>query len=152
LTWISFGTGTLAAALILLGQIGWSMVMIVLALILDGLDGMVARRYKLVSRQGETLDNILDPVIEITLFLAIAVSGYGSIKLAVLASLAVILIRLLRKRAGFDPGFKRVVLIFGYFTNFNLALQIIFVMNLVGYIIQMLIVDYRYQIVLDKKS
>ena len=66
--------------------------------------------------------------------------------------MAVVLVRILRKKAKFDPWFKRMVLVFGFFTSFDLALTIIFGANLLGFAVQMLIIDYRYQRLLDSRN
>ena len=69
LTWLSFLIANGAVISIVLGRVGMGMTLLTLAMVLDGLDGMVARNFGLESDKGEWLAAILDTVNEIFLFL-----------------------------------------------------------------------------------
>ena len=146
----SFCLGTGAVVAIFGGQVGIALLFLVFTMLVDGLDGTIAREYAFQSKNGKWLDMGLDAVNEIMLFFALAFTGYAEFKTAVLASFAVVLIRTIRDTSGFDTGLKRVVLFFGYFTSFELALQIIFFANIAGFAIGTVITDYKYQKNIDK--
>lgn len=142
---LSFCLGTGAVVAIFGGQVGIALLFLAFTMLVDGLDGAIAREYNLISKNGRWFDMGLDAINEIMLFFALAFTGYVEMKFAFLASFAVILIRTIRDKSGFDPGVKRVALFLGYFTSFELALQIIFFANIAGFAIGTVITDYRYQ-------
>ena len=102
--------------------------------------------FKLESKLGEKLEFIFDTTNEAMWFLALAFIGLASFKIAILAIVAVVLSRVFRRQTKFDPGFKRTILLVGYFlNNFELALQIIFLVNLIAFVANLLILDHRHQ-------
>ena len=150
----SFLLGVLSAIFIVFGKIYLGLIFIILSLMLDGLDGPIARAYenKYDLKFGEKLDIILDRSSETLIILALAQVGYADVKLSLLALVAIFLMTSLKSKSNFDPGFKRTVLLLGPFIGFNLALSIIFFVNLLGYIISMLIIDLKAQIIIDSKK
>ena len=152
LSLISFIVGSAAVILVLFQKVEIALVILLISLIFDGLDGIVARLYNLESNRGEKLELFFDRTNEVMIFLALVAKGYIELRLAILAILAILLMTTLRKRAKFDPGFKRSILFPGYFVGFALAFKVIFWVNLLGFIINMLILDYSRQRKLDAKS
>lgn len=153
LSFLSFLIGSLSVFFIILEKLEFAFLFLLLALIFDALDGAVARYFKLESKLGERLELIFDRINEAMLFFAIAYIGLASFKIASLALLAILLMTSLRHQSKFDPGFKRIMLFFGYlFSNLQIALEIIFIINLLGFIINLLIIDCQNQIKLDAKN
>lgn len=146
----SFVIGSFSVVAVLFQKIEIALGFLLISLIFDGLDGVVARLYNLESKTGERLELVFDRANEAMLFLALAATGYAELRLAILAIIAILLMTTLRDRTKFDPGFKRTILFLGYFVGFTLALKVIFWVNLVGFIINMLILDYSRQKLLDK--
>lgn len=142
---IAFCLGTGAVIAILAGQVGAALWILLLTMCIDGLDGAIAREYNLASKKGKWVDMGLDTANEIMLFFALAFMGYVEVTSAALASIAVILIRIIRDKSGFDPGLKRAILFLGYFTSFEFALQIIFFANIASFAIGTVIADYALQ-------
>lgn len=143
---ISFIVGTISVAFVLLQKIEMALFLLLIALIFDGLDGALARYAKLESKLGEKLELIFDRANEAMWFLALAVVNLTSFRIAILAIVAILLMSALRSKSNFDPGFKRTILFIGYFlNNFQLALEVIFLVNLSGFVASALILDYKYQ-------
>jgi phosphatidylserine synthase len=124
----------------------------VLSQFLDGLDGTIARKFGLQTPLGEQLEIVCDRGVECFMFLALAYSGRVGYNEAVLAFIAILLLTSLVKRSGVDLGFKRVVLYIGYFIGFPLAVQLAFWVNLGGFVLSMLVIDYRVQKEDDRKA
>lgn len=149
----SFFTSTIAVVFILLKNVELALLLVFLALILDGLDGALARYFKLESRLGEKLELIFDRINEAMLFLALTWIGLVEFKTAILAIIAILLMSSLRDKAKFDPGCKRIMLFLGYIiNNFEIALTFIFYINLTGFVMNTLIIEYRRQQEIDSKS
>jgi phosphatidylglycerophosphate synthase len=153
ITILSFCIGSVAPFLILFNHLGIALIVLLFALIFDGLDGAMARFLRQESKHGEKLDLIFDRTNEAMLFFALAYKGYTSVTISLLAFSAIILLSSVKERSKLDPGCKRVMLFVGYFFgNFELALAITFVANLAGFVVGLLILDYRYQKDTDFKS
>lgn len=147
---LSFLTGSLAVIFIFFKEIEIALVVLLLALIFDILDGALARYFKLESKLGKNLELIFDRTNETMLFLALAYIGLTDFKIAVLAIIAILLMTAVRDRSQFDPGLKRIMLFAGYFlNNFQIALTIVFFANLLGFIISLLLIDYQKQMKID---
>ncbi len=114
-----------------------------LSLLFDGIDGVIARMFGLASLRGELTDTFFDRSGELLIFVALVISGYASLKAAALAYFAILLVTSLRKRARFDPGFKRWTLFLAPFLGFGFVFSLIFFINLLGFMAQLLIIDFR---------
>jgi len=150
---VSFIIGTISVIFVLLQKIEIALILLFITLIFDCIDGALARYAKLESKLGEKLELVFDRTNEAMWFLALAAVNLVSFKIAILAIAAILLMSALRKKSNFDPGFKRTILFIGYFiNNFQLALKVIFLVNLFGFVVNMLILDYKYQKQADIKK
>lgn len=152
ISFMGFVAGMLAAGAIALDEIGIGIALMVLSQFLDGLDGTIARKFGLQTPLGEHLEIVFDRGVECFMFLALAYSGKVGYTEAVLAFIAILLLTSLVKRSGVDLGFKRVVLYIGYFIGFPLAVELAFWVNLGGFVLSMLVIDYRVQREDDRKA
>jgi phosphatidylglycerophosphate synthase len=144
-TWAAFGVSAIAAALFATGQVVPALVLMAIGQILDALDGGIARQFGLVSAAGHRLDTWLDRASEIAIFLGCAVGGLVSFRLAVLASVAVLLLTTIVDRSKLDPGVKRFALYFGIWVPYPIIFSIIFIVNLAAYVVGLLVIDCRFQ-------
>jgi len=144
-TWTAFGVSALAAGVFATGRVVPALVLMGIGQVLDALDGGIARQFGLVSAAGHRLDTRLDRASEIVIFLGCAVGGLVSFRLAVLASVAVLLLTTIVDRSKLDPGMKRFALYFGIWVPYPIIFSIIFVVNLAAYVVGMLVIDCRFQ-------
>jgi phosphatidylglycerophosphate synthase len=156
---LGFVIGTVAAVLLASGLILQGLIVLAFSQIVDGLDGGVARRYNLGSKQGEQLDMIYDRLNELCVFLALAYAGEITFLIAILAFVAILLVTILEPYSKFDPGFKRFMLYFGYLAGvifqihgFMLALNVVFFANLATFMVGTIMVDYRLQQEIDGQA
>ncbi len=154
---IGLALGLLAALLAATGHIGAAMVVLAVSQLVDGLDGGVARRYGLQSERGRLIEAVVDRTCEIAFFLALAAAGLATLKIAALACIAVLLVTLGERASGFDPGFKRFMMYFGYalyawagVPGFEIALSVVFFANLAGFAVGTVLADYRFQGEIDE--
>lgn len=145
ISFLGFAVGMLATGFIALDMIMIGMVLMFVSQFLDGLDGTMARRFNLQTPLGENLEVVFDRGVEFFMFLALAYAGKVRYEEALLAFTAIMLLTSLVKRSGVDLGFKRVVLYLGYVIGFPLAVQLAFIVNLVGFVVSMLVIDYKAQ-------
>jgi len=153
---IGLALGLAAAAAVVAGSLGTSMILLAVSQIVDGLDGGVARRYTLQSKGGKLIEAVVDRSCEIAFFLALVFAGLASLKIALLAAGAILLVSAVEPYSGFDPGFKRFMMYFGYalyagfgLEGFEIALQVVFFANLAGFAAGTVMADYRFQARID---
>ena len=144
-TWAAFWASLAAAALFATGQTPAALGVMALGQVLDGIDGGMAREFGLVSQAGHRLDTRLDRASEIVIFFGCALGGLVSLKLAVLAAVAVLLLTTIVDRSRLDPGVKRFALYFGLWLPYSLIFSLIFLVNLAAYVVGLLLIDFQFQ-------
>ena len=154
-----FLVGMAAAGLTAAGYIHWGIITLAISQIADGVDGGVARRYNLESKQGRLLEVVYDRLNELAILLALAFAGYATLMLAGLAFLTILLSTAVEPYSHFDPGFKRFIIYFGYTATmlfhvpgFQIALGVIFLANLSAFAAGTVIADYRLQAEIDRQA
>ncbi len=156
---LGFLIGMSAAVLVAKGKLLSGLVMLAVSQLVDGLDGGVARKYHLQSPKGQMLEVVYDRLNELAIFLALAFIGLVSYLMTILAFVAILLVTIVEPMSKFDPGFKRFMIYFGYLLTiifhiggFEIAMQVIFFANLIGFIVGTILVDYRLQAEIDRQA
>ncbi len=149
-TWISLVPGVAAAVAIGLGHVGIGLVLMAVGQILDAFDGAMARTYNLSTPEGARLDTMVDRLAEVAIFLGFWAGGFVSLRLVICALLAIGLLTTVVDRAGFDPGAKRMALYFGHWVSYPTLFTVIFAVNLTAYVIDLLVIDCKFQLLMDR--
>jgi len=151
--------GIASAVAVVAGSLGAGMVLLAVSQIVDGLDGGVARRYGLQSENGKLIEAVVDRTCEIVFFLALVLAGLATLKIALLAIAAILLVTAVEPWSDFDPGFKRFMMYFGYLLTaafglegFQIALNVVFFANLAGFAIGTIMADLRFQGEVDAQA
>jgi len=145
LTWAGFVVSVAAAAAFATRHVGAGFILMALGQVFDGMDGGMARQFGLASEAGRRLDDLLDRASEAVIFLGFAYAGLAPFKLVMLALIAIGLLTTIAHRSRFDPGVKRFALYFGFWVPYPLLFEVIFLVNLAGYVIGLLIIDCQFQ-------
>ena len=149
-TYISLVLSLAAAVAIALQHLHAGLILMAVSQIFDGLDGGIARMYGLGSPAGQRLDTYADRIGEVAIFAAFAAAGTVSVKLVILALVAIALVTSIEAKSGFDPGFKRFVLYFGLWFPYPTLFTVIYAANTAVYVIGLLIIDCKFQVKMDK--
>jgi phosphatidylglycerophosphate synthase len=148
-TWAAFVVSVGAGAAIATGRVHAGLWLMFAGQVLDGIDGGMAREFGLESAAGKRLDDVLDRASEVVIFLGFGLAGIVTFKIVVLALIAIALMTTVTHRARFDPGLKRFALYFGIWIPYPLIFDIIFLANLAGYVIDLLVIDCQFQLKMD---
>lgn len=70
-------------------------------------------------------------------------------RLVLLALVAILLMTSIVERSRLDPGLKRFALYFGVGLPYPLIFTVIFAVNLAAYVVGLLVIDCRFQLVMD---
>ena len=140
---VGFFIGIVSVILVLLGHWQSGLVVMGISLFLDGIDGNVARRFNLQSDLGKKLEILFDRSLEAGIIFALSITMDISIILSVLLIYSILLMTSLRERTRFDPGMKRIALLFGFIINFEFIFHMIFLTHIGSFIFQMVILDYK---------
>ena len=149
-TYISLALSLAAAVAIAFQHLHIGLALMAASQIFDGLDGGIARVYGLGSPAGQRLDTYADRIGEVAVFFAFTIAGTVSLKLVILALVAIALVTSIETRSGFDPGFKRFVLYFGLWFPYPTLFTVIYLANTGVYVIGLLIIDCKFQVRMDK--
>lgn len=148
-TWLAFGWSATAAVAIGLRRLGLGLALMAVGQVLDGLDGGIAREFGLRSEEGHRLDTVLDRASETLILLAFGMAGFVPFRLPLLAIAAIFLLTTICDRSGLDPGVKRSALYTGYWVPYPVVFELIFAVNLAGYVLGLLLLDCKLQVRMD---
>lgn len=103
-----------------------AVIITIVALLLDALDGTIARTYNLKTKLGFYFETYFDGAHEILLYPVLAAAGYVDWRLAIVSSAVFLVIKIWKHNNLyiFDPGFKRIGVIFGLLLGFEFVLAI----------------------------
>src|SRR5256885_10573287 len=99
ITWAAFGASAAAAATIATGHLVPGLALMALGQVLDGLDGGIAREFRLASAAGRRLETQCDPAPEAAIFASLAAVGLAPPRPALPAFAAILLVSSLAERS-----------------------------------------------------
>lgn len=140
-----FLLGLVSVGLILLTYWQIGIVMMMISLFVDGIDGNIARVYGLESKTGEKLELIFDRTLEALIFLALAINFEINYLLVFLTIYSILLMTSVRDKTKFDPGLKRITLLFCIAISFELIFTLVFFVHIGSFILQLCILDFKNQ-------
>ena len=132
---LAFIASLIAAGLIYGDHLTAALILLLLSLFLDALDGTIARKYNLKSSLGQKLELIFDRTAELVLFLSLAAVGFVSFWLVGITWGVIIIMTFISQRTRIDIGFKRIMIFFGPIIGFSTALHIVIAAQLVSIIL-----------------
>ena len=141
-SFIGFLIGLSSVGLVIMQFWQLGLVVMAISLLFDGIDGNIARTYGLTSKTGEKLELIFDRSLEALLFSAFAIINRIDLGLVLLIVYTILLMTSLQKNAKFDPGLKRIALLFGFIINFEIIFHMVFFVHVGAVIVQLVIVEY----------
>lgn len=141
-SFIGFLIGLVAVALVLMELWQLGLVVMALSLLFDGIDGNIARMYRLESKTGEKLEILFDRSLEALLFFSFAIIFNIDFILVILVIYSVLVMTSLRDKTRFDPGLKRIALLLGFLISFELILNLVFLVHLGSFMLQIAVLDY----------
>jgi len=139
---LGFLIGLISIPLVILHYWQLGLVVMAISLLFDGIDGNIARIYGLTSKTGEKLELIFDRSLEALLFFAFAIINGIDLGFVLLIVYTILLMTSLQKKSRFDPGLKRIALIFGFIISFKIIFQMVFFVHLGAVIVQLIMVEY----------
>ncbi|MFX0013087.1 MAG: CDP-alcohol phosphatidyltransferase family protein [Promethearchaeota archaeon] len=142
---IGFLIGLFSVILVLGGYWQAGLIIMAVSLLFDGIDGNIARLYSLESETGEKLELLFDRSLETLLFLAFAIVNGINFGLVFLVIYSILLMTSLRDKAKFDPGLKRIALFLGFIISFEMIFNIVFLVHIGSFMLQIIILDYANQ-------
>ncbi len=100
----------------------------------DFLDGQVAKKYNLITKKGKILDLAIDKTIEFSLIFSFVFLKKVDLKIAVITSLSLLILIIVKEKSKFDFGLKKIGIFSGYLFGFNLAFLLVLLFNVIGII------------------
>jgi phosphatidylglycerophosphate synthase len=143
---LGFLIGLVSVVLIFLTYWQLGLLVMCISLFLDGVDGNIARVYGLTSKTGEQLEIIFDRSLEALMFFALAYHFGLNYMIVVLTIYSILLMTSLRDKARFDPGLKRIALIFILVVSYEIIISLVFFTHIGAFVLQLVILDYKNQI------
>lgn len=118
---LAFVVSMTGLAMIFFAPIGLAIAVMFIGLLLDAVDGSIARIYNLKTKLGAKFELYFDSTHEFLVYPALSLAGYVDWRLTALLVPAFVILRVWEAKNPniFNPGFKRVSPIVGYILIFN---------------------------------
>ena len=124
----------------------WVLTTILMTVIagLDMLDGTIARRHNLITRLGYRLEQILDTVHTVLLYLSFGILDLAPWTLIIATIVLIIVTRTLMYKTQFNPGFARFIAFYlGLVIGFFITTLLVFAWHLLGLAWQLLLLSQK---------